>query len=248
MNLSEDTNFVYPDWLQLTLGHCKLSEEQLVEWQKHYPSGKLTGGFVFVSFTWEAASFLPYLEKKFISNGGEIKSQEIKNFDELSHYDVIVNCTGLCSESLVPDTTLYPIRGQVSRVQAPWQFHTIIVDRPQSTYIIPNVNSVILGGTKQVDYNLRVNEYDKERIIEDCCEIVPSLDGVNILSDSVGLRPGRKEVRLELECREINGRKANIIHNYGHGGSGITLSIGCAEEVAKLISKIGNSKLYSSKL
>jgi D-amino-acid oxidase len=46
----------------------------------------------------------------------------------------------------------------------------------------------------------------------------------------VGLRPGRAEVRLEKEL--ISGKV--IIHNYGHGGSGVTLSWGCAEEVVEL--------------
>ena len=44
----------------------------------------------------------------------------------------------------------------------------------------------------------------------------------------VGLRPFRRGgVRLEVEGR--------VIHNYGHGGSGFTVSWGCAEEVAALV-------------
>jgi D-amino-acid oxidase len=42
-----------------------------------------------------------------------------------------------------------------------------------------------------------------------------------------GLRPYRLEVRLEREGR--------VIHNYGHGGAGYTLSRGCAEDVARLV-------------
>jgi D-amino-acid oxidase len=41
----------------------------------------------------------------------------------------------------------------------------------------------------------------------------------------------RPSVRLELEERP--GGRA-VIHDYGHGGSGYTLSWGCAEEVAAL--------------
>ena len=47
----------------------------------------------------------------------------------------------------------------------------------------------------------------------------------------MGLRPSRYELRLELEL--INGRK--VIHNYGHGGAGVTLSWGCADEVANIV-------------
>ena len=42
--------------------------------------------------------------------------------------------------------------------------------------------------------------------------------GGDHLQDWVGLRPGRASVRLE---RELVGG-LNIVHNYGHGGSGIT--------------------------
>lgn len=35
-------------------------------------------------------------------------------------YDVIVNCSGLGAMKLVPDQTMYPIRGQVVRVKAPF--------------------------------------------------------------------------------------------------------------------------------
>ncbi|HMC79917.1 MAG TPA: FAD-dependent oxidoreductase, partial [Acidimicrobiia bacterium] len=46
----------------------------------------------------------------------------------------------------------------------------------------------------------------------------------------VGLRPFRRDsVRLEREPG------ARVIHNYGHGGSGVTLSWGCAEEVSALV-------------
>ncbi len=50
----------------------------------------------------------------------------------------------------------------------------------------------------------------------------------------VGLRPFRKAgVRLEPE-KLLDGR--TIIHNYGHGGAGFTLSWACAEEVYAIAS------------
>ena len=52
------------------------------------------------------------------------------------------------------------------------------------------------------------------------------------LAERVGLRPFRKSgVRLE-RSRLRDGR--TVIHNYGHGGAGFTLSWGCAGEVVDL--------------
>ncbi len=60
--------------------------------------------------------------------------------------------------------------------------------------------------------------------------MIPELENVNILEQLVGLRPGRTSVRLEKEF--IFDKP--LIHNYGHGGSGVTLSWGCADDVVEL--------------
>lgn len=51
-----------------------------------------------------------------------------------------------------------------------------------------------------------------------------------------GLRPFRRGgVRLEVDHgADVPGRRA-LIHNYGHGGAGITLSWGCAERVREMV-------------
>jgi len=59
------------------------------------------------------------------------------------------------------------------------------------------------------------------------------LDRSKIIGGTVGLRPSRSEVRLEVE--DIGDRK--VVHNYGHGGAGVTLSWGCAEEVVRLVAQ-----------
>jgi len=35
-------------------------------------------------------------------------------------WDVVVNCSGLGAQQLLPDPHCYPIRGQIMRVKAPW--------------------------------------------------------------------------------------------------------------------------------
>lgn len=51
----------------------------------------------------------------------------------------------------------------------------------------------------------------------------------------VGLRPGRNKVRVELELKTYGKIVLKIIHNYGHCGNGVTLSVGCAKEVVELL-------------
>jgi D-amino-acid oxidase len=64
--------------------------------------------------------------------------------------------------------------------------------------------------------------------------ISPAFNSVEVIEAKVGLRPARNEVRLETE--QIGDK--TIIHNYGHGGAGFTLSWGCANEVVELIRKV----------
>ena len=45
----------------------------------------------------------------------------------------------------------------------------------------------------------------------------------------------RSAIRLE---RERVAPDRWLIHNYGHGGAGVTLSWGCADEVARLVKGI----------
>ena len=65
----------------------------------------------------------------------------------------------------------------------------------------------------------------------------PALRDAQVLEHVAGLRPGRPTVRLEGRADLADGTP--LIHNYGHGGSGITLSWGCAEEVAALAETLG---------
>ncbi|KAK6036666.1 hypothetical protein COOONC_25829 [Cooperia oncophora] len=42
---------------------------------------------------------------------------------------------------------------------------------------------------------------------------------------------------LEAETKTSTGQEVLIVHNYGHGGSGVTLFWGCAMDVVKIISR-----------
>ena len=62
---------------------------------------------------------------------------------------------------------------------------------------------------------------------------VPSLADADIVRAVAGIRPCRRGgLRLEPERVARNGRWKTVIHNYGHGGCGVTLALGCAEGAA----------------
>src|SRR2546430_1880896 len=74
-------------------------------------------------------------------------------------------------------------------------------------------------------------------------QVLPSPDFSRLQKSDpylIGVRPHRKGgVRLELEAAPLQtpSGKKYVIHNYGHGGGGITLSWGCASFAAELVDK-----------
>lgn len=114
------------------------------------------------------------------------------------------------------------------------------------TYIIPGFDTVTLGGTRQLEsYDLKVNKHDSLSIMERCKSLVPSLKDCTVKRTVVGLRPHRTPVRIEKEIINTATNKIKVVHNYGHGGYGVTTAPGCAKYAVNLLKEqlMGNSKL-----
>ena len=78
---------------------------------------------------------------------------------------------------------------------------------------------------------------------ERCNRFVPGLENAELDPDAPlvqGLRPVRgQNVRVERELRKRNdGSWSRIVHSYGQGGSGFTLSFGCASDILKLVQEV----------
>ncbi|CAI5448126.1 unnamed protein product [Caenorhabditis angaria] len=219
-----------PDWLKLMKNVKVLNESEVAAIRKR-PGHNF--GVFYTTWYLEPTRYIDYCTKKIMENGGKIIQRKIENIDELGNdFDVIVNCTGLGSRVLFNDETIRPCRGQIVRVSCPQVRHFFIDD---DFYTLINDSCLILGGTKDLDqWELEVNSKTAQKIIEGNCQNIPSLRHAKILSHHIGLRPCRPTVRLE---KEIKNNYPPIIHNYGHGGSGVTIHWGCALETAELVNK-----------
>jgi D-amino-acid oxidase len=175
--------------------------------------------------------YLPYLERRFEQAGGSIESGTA---DRLDVAPLVVNCAGLGSRVLASDSEVMPVLGQVVYVKNPGLSLAILdEDHPDGlAYVIPRREDVVLGGTAEENrFEATISQEIGHAIIRRCIELEPSLRGAAVLGMRAGLRPVRPSVRVE---RQQVGRSI-VIHNYGHGGSGMTLSWGCAEEVLKMV-------------
>lgn len=182
----------------------------------------------------ETPVYLRYLEGRVRAGGGTVERRTLAALGEATaHFPLVVNCTGLGARTLVGDGEMYPIRGQVVRVENPGLDRFVLdIDPPEgATYVIPRSADCILGGTaEQGSWDLRPDPETARGILERCVRLEPRLASARVLEHRVGLRPGRPAVRLEAET----GPGGRVIHDYGHGGAGVTVSWGCADEVAGL--------------
>jgi D-amino-acid oxidase len=154
--------------------------------------------------------------------------------EALSAAPVVVNCTGLGAGELANDGTMFPIRGQVVMVENPGveRFTLDAGEHGEEVmYVIPRSRDVVLGGTASETWDERPDEESARRILARCASVEPALRHARVLRHAVGLRPGRPMVRVERE----HAAGGAVIHNYGHGGSGVTVCWGCAEEVLGLV-------------
>ena len=174
--------------------------------------------------------YMPWLKNRFEELGGTFEKRFVERLQDLDG-DIVVNCVGLGAIELCNDEEVKPARGQVIFIeQDPGVGH--FDQQPETlTYTIPRTNYTVLGGTAQVgDWGLEIRDEDNDLILSKVEAIWPDLDRSKIIGGTVGLRPSRSEVRLEEE--RIGGTR--VIHNYGHGGAGVTLSWGCADEVVSI--------------
>ncbi|HEX2361223.1 MAG TPA: FAD-dependent oxidoreductase [Jiangellaceae bacterium] len=207
---------------------------------RHCDAAELPAGFVdcfvFTTPVIEMPIYLSYLLRRFQAGGGVIEQRAVGMLAEVASGErVIVHCTGVGAKDLVPDTSVTPIRGQVVCVDNPG-IDQVLLDEGDPdgiTYIVPRSTDCILGGTAEVGADgLEPDPEIAREILHRCAQLEPRLHEARVLSHKVGLRPGRPSIRLETV--ELPDARP-CVHNYGHGGAGVTLSWGCADEVVRLV-------------
>ncbi len=184
----------------------------------------------------DVPKFMPYLRDQLLKAGVEIHIREVESPEELfPEFDLVVNCTGVWASRFARDPLVYPIRGQIVRVSAQTDIQgsrRLYQNQGGLTLILPRSEDIILGGTSQEkNWSREPSTQDTQTILKECAKLFPEVKRSQMLGISVGLRPGRSEIRLELE---LPSPEKPIIHNYGHGGGGYTVAWGCADEVAAI--------------
>lgn len=183
--------------------------------------------------------YLDYLLNRLLAASGSIAEDvRFEKLEEVNpEFDIVINCAGVGARKLVHDPDLEPHRGQVAIVPEIQDLsYSVVCDDAPLMYVIPRRRDCLFGGTNDPSDNLAVNPTTTAQIVAECSRSL-KIRPPDVLAERVGLRPFRKSgVRVE-HARLTDGR--TVIHNYGHGGSGFTLSWGCAESVLLLAAASG---------
>jgi D-amino-acid oxidase len=205
-------------------------------WRGAVPTfGRTAEGYRFEAPVADMSVHLPWLVGRLQALGGSLEIAALGSLDEaLDRARVVVDCAGLGARELDGDRLLIPVRGQVVYVEQTGVDEWLLDqgDARRLVYVVPRERDVVLGGTAEEGAEDRTPDPAVAVAIrERCVAALPALAGARVLGTAVGLRPARAAVRLEAEPRA----GGTVVHCYGHGGAGVTLAWGCADEVVALV-------------
>jgi D-amino-acid oxidase len=184
-----------------------------------------TDGWSFTTPVVDMPVYLDWLATRVAQLGGTITRLNLSALPSAA--GAVVNCSGLGARLLGADRTVVPVRGQVVYVEQigldRWW-----LDSAGPTYVVPRERDIVVGGTDvEGEWSRTPSPETAADILRRATRLVPQLREATVLRHKVGLRPVRPAIRLE--------RVGDVVHCYGHGGAGVTLSWGAAEEVVALL-------------
>lgn len=180
--------------------------------------------------------YLPYLCRRLAAAGGSVHQRLVADLGEAGRLaPVVVNATGLGARTLAGDGGLTPVRGQLVVVDNPGITEFFAEDTgfsPDLLHLYPHGDRLVLGGLAQDgSWDLEPDENTARAIVDRCAAIDPRIANQPVRAHRVGLRPTRRTIRCEADA-SVTGYR--LLHSYGHGGAGVTLSWGCAKEIHRL--------------
>lgn len=197
-------------------------------------------GLRFVVPLVEMPAYLPNLWNEVLASGAQHVVRRLTTLGEVLDLDpeLVINAAGMAAGGLVGDDSMFPIRGQIVRVTNPGLDLSVRDEMHPGgrAYVHPRSTDCILGGTLDVGtWDTAPDAAETAAILERCTDIAPRLATCRVIETLVGLRPGRAEVRVELDQDLL---PVPVIHNYGHGGAGITVGWGCARDVTAYVRQV----------
>lgn len=250
-------DFVLPAWSRIPRFFAPLTDSQISSFNA-VPATQLTGddlrildanpvrwGYRIEAPAAAMETYLSWLERSVRREHVRFVSRRIKDFNELSaDHDLIVDCAGFGARELAHDKEFVAYKGQhfvlKGSASSPLEYVGDDDHPGGMAYMIPRGGEVLVGGCAEEGREDLLFTLDWAETLKRAGLFVPWLRACSSEDQArppvVGIRPCRTGgVRLEADRVSAS---IPIIHNYGHGGSGFSLSWGCAEAVKTQIASL----------
>ena len=218
-----------PPWIERLPGFRRCTREEL-------PPGFVVGWRYRAPLV-DMPTYLRRLQERLLAAGGELVAGRLEYLAEgFAEAPIVINCTGAGARELAPDAALEPSRGQLVVVRNPGVREFFIEktddgEFAEVTYLLPQGDVLLLGGSAEPQNRQEPDLRVARGIVDRCAVVLPAVAAAEVLAHRVGIRPVRDEIRLD----HIDHGDHHLIHNYGHGGSGVSVSWGCADDIADLV-------------
>jgi D-amino-acid oxidase len=187
--------------------------------------------------------YLPWLRDRLLDAGGTLTRLALP---ALPARGIVVDATGVAARALAADPRVRPVRTQTVLLENPgldawwWDLTAPFSALPHGDLV------AVEGAGDEDDWNPTPDPEAATGLAERAAALVPRLRGARVTGVRVGLRPARPSVRVEAEHRPTDeDADRTLVHCYGHGSRGFTLSWGCADEVTRLVSGVLDGRAAS---
>lgn len=196
------------------------------------PAG-FASGFHAVMPLADMPRYLDHLTARLAAAGVPVEQRTVASLDDAARAaPLVVNCTGLGAREL-GDGSVRPVFRQHVVLANPG-LDLLFMELSMAdewTSFFPHGDRVVCGGVRIPDrWDRTPDPGITDRILARVRALEPRLRDAEVIEVVTGLRPDRPAVRVEAERLGAGW----CVHNYGHGGNGVSLSWGCAREVVEL--------------
>jgi D-amino-acid oxidase len=190
--------------------------------------GFRTGMAVTLPFA-DMPTYLEYLARRAAGLGVTVEQRRLEALPD-GDGAVVVDAAGSGARELAGDPALTPVRG-VHVVLAGTvleEFRMEVVAAPRWTNVFPHAGRTVVGGVALPEDDATPDDEVAAAVLARAVAVEPRLADARVLGCEVGWRPVRPAPRVERDER-------GVVHAYGHGGVGVTVSWGVADEVTELV-------------
>jgi len=180
------------------------------------------------------APYLTRLVQRLLAAGGTLTRMSLT---ALPPRGLVLNCAGVAARALAGDPEVSPQRWLFLRVADPGLDGWLAGD---GWYAVPDGAGVVIAGSDEATASEPTGRAtdrspaDPSALLARAARLDPRLGEARVLRQRVALRAYRPGVQLSVR-HEVD---RTVLHCYGHGGSGVALSWGCAEEVAVRLARL----------